>query len=100
MLLHSQGLLASRNVRSKFQFWMGGGDGGRGNSENAKNLKIKQFLGRRSENISVVDSTGKTSVLIAYRARKDEKCRKVSDDLGEMQQNFRSVTGEHRYDAI
>ena len=54
MVLHSQGSLAGRHVRSRFQSWMGGAGG---NSENAKSHDWAINFGRHSENISVVDDT-------------------------------------------
>ena len=78
MVLHSQGSLPGRHARSKFQLWMGGGEGS--NSDNATSPDEAINLGRHSENISVVDDTMETSILMAYDTHKDEK-RKFADDL-------------------
>ena len=55
VVLHSQGSLPGRHARSKFQLWMGGGEGS--NSDNATSPDETINHGRHSENISVVDDT-------------------------------------------
>ena len=67
-----------RHARSKFQLRMGGGRGS--NSDNATSPDEAINHGRHSENISVVDDTRETSILMAYGTHKDEK-RKFADDL-------------------
>ena len=59
-----------------------------------KTSRLNNFWDVAQEIFPLSTALGKTSVLIAYSARKDEKCRKFSDDLGEMQQNFRSMLRE------
>ena len=54
-VLHSQGSFPGRHARSKFQLWMGGGEGS--NSDNATSPDEAINHGRHSENNSVVDDT-------------------------------------------
>ena len=49
------GVVARQTSRSKFQLWMGGGEGS--NSDNATSPDETINHGRHSENISVVDDT-------------------------------------------
>ena len=78
MVLHSQGSLPGRHARSKFQLWMGGGEGS--NSDNPT-FPDEAIILDVTQKIFLLSTTqGKTFIFMAYGTHKDEK-RKLADDL-------------------